>query len=149
MTPARKQTEPSTRPGPVLWHRTITALGAAITATVLTAASCGGTPAPAPPAVTYPKLPAAPIAYTLADPGPSRYQVVYQTGRLNLRKDTKETTFTIGFRDTSYFGPVTAERCGANVTPFAVMAIILPAHVRCWAGQEGPKSRTSRPASAR
>jgi len=82
----------------MLWHRTMTALSAAITATILTSASCEGTPAPAPPAVTYPKLPAAPIAYTLPDPGPSRYQVVYQTGWLNLRKDTKETTFTIGFR---------------------------------------------------
>lgn len=75
---------------------------AGVTATTIVIAlgafSCDDRGGPAQPPVTYPKLPASPISYTLPDPGPSRYEVVYQSGRLNLREDADRSRFMIGFR---------------------------------------------------
>lgn len=73
-------------------------VSAAIIVTALGAFSCDDGGGPTEPPVTYPKLPASPISYTLPDPGPSRYEVVYQSGRLNLREDADKSRFMIGFR---------------------------------------------------
>lgn len=100
MTPTQVQKELCpTRNRPALLRKSMACLNAVVLVATLGAASCQrGTSTPAEPALTYPKLPASPVAYKLADPGPGRYEIAYESGRLLLRKESKETWFQLSFR---------------------------------------------------
>ena len=98
MTRAPRWEPRTARPRPTVLRRAVAGVTATTIVIALGAFSCDDRGGPAQPPVTYPKLPASPISYTLPDPGPSRYEVVYQSGRLNLREDADRSRFMIGFR---------------------------------------------------